>query len=245
MLYSLFQDAIVDKSLARSDIVSRLPRFVAEYLISKYSREDPHGWRRTLADVVKSYYPEPNEKDKILGKAKRYGIITLIDEYRVRVDLKKDMYFLNIPSLQIKDALVSEEIVESYERIFTGVWGVGNLEYKPEYLNSCTPLGRRKAPFTPLMLVKFKPLQAYNINVEQFIEARRHFTTNDWIDLLVKSIGLNPDVYSWRQKILLLFRIVPLVEGNVNIMELGPRAQAKHISIGISPTIQEFMPEEQ
>lgn len=222
----VFGDLAVEKSLARLEIVSRLPRFIAEYLISKYYQKDPKNWMTHIIEIVNEYFPDPREKDKILSKAKREGKITLIDEYKVYVSLKRNMYYLQIPNLQINDALVSDTIVSRYERILSGLWGIGTLEYRPELLEN--PLtGRNNTHFTPLVLVDFAPFQVYNIDPKIFIEGRSKFTTEEWINFLIKSIGLNPDVYSKRQKILLLFRIVPLVEGNVNLLELGPRATGK------------------
>jgi len=223
----VFGDVAVDKKLARLEVVSRLPRFIAEYLISKYYRSDPVNWVDKLAKVVEEYYPDPRDRDKVLSKAKREGRITLIDEYKVVVNLKKNMYFLHIPNLQIYDALVSESIVERYERILSGLWGIGVLEYRPELAEAIMARGRDKPSFTPLILVEFEPFQVYNIDVKAFIEGRRAFTTWEWVDLLIKSIGLNPSMYNERQKLLLLVRLVPLIEGNVNLMELGPRATGK------------------
>ena len=223
----VFGDIAVEKSLARLEIVSRLPRFIAEYLISKYYRKDPVGWIDTVARIVRDYYPDPREKDRVLSRAKREGKITLIDEYKVVVNLKRNMYYLHIPNLQIYDALVSETVVDRYERILSGLWGIGTLEYRPEIAEALSSKGREKIPFTPLILIDFEPFQVYNIDLGSYIEGRRYFTTEEWIDLLIKSIGLNPQVYSKRQKLLLLFRLVPLAEGNVNLMELGPRATGK------------------
>ena len=223
----VFSDAAVDKRLARLEVVSRLPRFIAEYLISKYYRSDPANWVSKVSKVVEEYYPDPRDKDKVLSKAKREGKITLIDEYKVIVNLKRNMYFLHIPNLQIYDALVSDYIVARYERILSGLWGIGVLEYRPELVEAASTRGRDKVSFTPLILIEFEPFQVYNIDVKSFMEGRRVFSTWEWIDLLIKSIGLNPSMYNLRQKLLLLFRLVPLIEGNINLMELGPRATGK------------------
>jgi len=222
-----FGELAVDKKLARLEVVSRLPRFIAEYLISRYQRSEDREWTAKLAKVVEEYYPDPRDKDKVLSKAKREGRITLIDEFKATVDLKRNMYFLHIPNLQIYDALISESLVSRYERILSGLWGIGVLEYMPTLVEAVRSRGREKIFFTPLILEEFEPFQVYNIDVGTFIEGRYEFSTWEWIDLLIKSIGLNPSVYSSRQKLLLLFRLVPLIEGNVNIMELGPRATGK------------------
>ena len=224
----VFGDVAVRKELARHDVVSRLPRFIAEYLISKYYSADPDTWFDKLQKVVEEYYPEPKDKDAVLARAKREGKIKLIDEYKVTVDLKKDLYLLQLPSLQINDALVDPGLLESrenYERLYTGLWGIGVLEYRPELVEAAAE--RERPPFTPLVLVEFEPFQVYNVDVDTFVEGRRSFTTQEWVDLLVKSMGLNPGAYNERQKLLLLARLAPLIEGNVNLVELGPRATGK------------------
>ncbi|RLF01938.1 MAG: ATP-dependent Lon-type protease, partial [Thermoprotei archaeon] len=223
----IFGDLAVDKRLARLEVVSRLPRFIAEYLISRYQKSGTSDWTVKLAKVVEEYYPDPRDKDKVLSRAKREGRITLIDEFKATVDLKRNMYFLHIPNLQIYDALINESLVSRYERILSGLWGIGVLEYMPTLVEAVRSRSRDKIFFTPLILEEFEPFQVYNIDVNTFVEGRYEFSTREWIDLLVKSIGLNPSVYSFRQKLLLLFRLVPLVEGNVNLLELGPRATGK------------------
>ena len=223
----VFGDLAVDKKLARLEVVSRLPRFIAEYLISRYQRSEDREWTVRLARIVEEYYPDPRDKDRVLSKAKREGRITLIDEFKATVDLKRNMYFLYIPNLQIHDALVNETLISRYERILSGLWGIGVLEYMPTLVTAARPRGRDKIFFTPLILEEFEPFQVYNIDLNTFIEGRYEFSTWEWIDLLIKSIGLNPSVYDLRQKLLLLFRLVPLIEGNVNLMELGPRATGK------------------
>jgi len=224
---NVFGELAVNKRLARTSIVARLPRFISEYLISKYckSEDDLEGLKK-VSEIVSEYYPDPSERDYVLGKIKQQGKVTLIDEFRVRVDLKRNMYFLHIPCLQISDALVENRIVKAYERILSGLWGIGTLEYVPELVE--VTLSQKKSPaFTPVMLTDFEPFQVYNIDLNALVDGRRNFTTSEWLDVLIQSIGLNPKMYTYSQKILLLFRIVPLVEGNVNLLELGPRATGK------------------
>ena len=223
----VFGDLAVNKGLARIGVVTRLPRFISEYLISKYCKGGSgKKCLSKVAKIVSEYYPDPKEKDYVLGKIKQKGRITLIDEFRVRVDLRRNMYFLHIPCLQINDALVDDKIIEEYERIFSGLWGIGVLEYVPGFLNTAFNL-RKKMIFTPIMLTDFEPFQVYNIDLNILVEGRGDFTLSEWMDVIVKSIGLNPKRYTYGQKMLILFRILPLIEGNVNLLELGPRATGK------------------
>jgi len=220
-IVGVFGDAAVEKSLARLEVVSRLPRFIAEYLVSKYYRKGGD-WVGLVTQVVQEYYPDPKDRELVLNKLLREGRAKLIDEYRVSVDLKRGVYVLHIPNLQVYNALADPSIVEKYERLLSGLWGVGVLEHA-SWITSQPNL----ASFQPIMMVDFEPFQVYNLDLKAFIEARNRFAKDEWVDLLIRSIGLNPAVYSWRQKLLMLTRLVPLCEGNVNIMELGPRATGK------------------
>ena len=212
---AVFGELAVDKRLARMHEVARLPRFISEYLISRYS--DPE----ELSRVIAEYYPDPSEKDRVLNRLMVEGHIKLIDEFKVDVDLKRSIYKLHIPCLQIYDALAHEGVVKTYERILSGIWGIGMLEYRPDILEDAP------VSLTPVVLIDFTPFQVYNIDVGAFIDARYSFSFWEWADVLIQSMGLNPDMYDRRRKLLLLLRLAPLVEGNVNLLELGPRATGK------------------
>lgn len=219
----VFGDAAVDKRLARRAGLSRVPAFIAEYLISRLCHSGSAECLENAAKLIAELHPEPGDRERFLGALKERGEVKVIDEYRVRVDLKRNLYLLQIPSLQINDALVREEIPRTYERIFSGLWGVGLLRYTPRAVSQ----NNRARSATPVILVDFEPFQTEIIDARRFAEAREEFATSEWVDLLVTSIGLNPAVYSFEQKVLLLARLIPLVEPNVNILELGPRATGK------------------
>lgn len=219
----VFGEIAVNKGLALRHEVSRLPRFISEYLISKYlsKYQDRDLALSKLAAFVAEYFPEPKDKDKVLYKLKRIGLVRLIDEFKVSVDLRKEVCLLQIPSLQIYNAVADDRIVRKYERILSGMWGLGTLEYYPEMLKG------GNEGISPILLTEIEPFQVYNIDINEFIEKRKYFSLNEWMDLIIVTMGLNPKVYSMRHKLLLLARLIPLVEGNVNIIELGPRATGK------------------
>ncbi|RJS92429.1 BREX system Lon protease-like protein BrxL [Candidatus Bathyarchaeota archaeon] len=220
---SVFGEVAVDKGLATRHEVSRLPRFISEYLISRYCNlyHDVEVAFNKLSQVVSENFPEPKDKDRIFYKLKRQGIIRIMDEFKVSVDLKRNIYRLHIPCLQIYDAIADEGTVRRYERILSGMWGLGTLEYRPDILEI------EDIKVSPIILIDIEPFQVYNINHKDFIEARSHFSLTEWINLLINTIGLNPSAYNNRQKMLLLARLIPLIEGNVNMMEFGPRATGK------------------
>ena len=218
-----FGEVAVNKGLALRHEVARLPRFISEYLISKYCARypDPETAFSKLSEVVSENFPEPKDKDRLFYKIKRLGFVQLMDEFKVSVDLKRNLYLVQIPCLQIYDALADEGIIRKFERILSGMWGLGTLEYRPDLSKDIN------AEISPILLTDIEPFQVYNINIKDFAEKRDHFSLNEWIDLVITTIGLNPKAYSSRQKMLQLARLVPLVEGNTNAMELGPRATGK------------------
>jgi ATP-dependent Lon protease len=218
-----FGEAVVNKGLALRHEVARLPRFISEYLISKYCATYPDHEKAfsKLAEVVSENFPEPKDKDRIFYKLKRLGLVQLMDEFKISVDLKRNLYLLHVPCLQIYNALADERIVRKFERTLSGMWGLGTLEYRPDISRDLNE------DIFPILLTDVEPFQVFNIDVKGFIESRQNFTLDEWLEVLITTIGLNPNAYSHRQKLLQLARLVPLVEGNVNIMELGPRATGK------------------
>ena len=218
-----FGEVAVNKGLALRHEVARLPRFISEYLISKYCAAYPdcEAAFSKLAEVVAENFPEPKDKDRVFYKLKRLGITQLMDEFKVSVDLKRNLYLLHIPCLQIYDALADEGIVRKFERTLSGMWGLGTLEYRPDLPENIDE------KISPILLIDVEPFQVYNIDVKNFIENRQQFTLNEWMDLIITTTGLNPNAYSQRQKLLQLARLIPLIEENVNLMELGPRATGK------------------
>lgn len=219
----VFGDAAVDKRLARRVSSARVPAFITEYLLSRFCQSESTECLERVARLIAERHPEPSDRERFLGLLKENGEVRILDEFRVRVDLKRNLYLLQVPSLQINDALVVDSIPKTFERIFSGLWGVGLLRYTPEAF----PKSARAGKLTPVTLVDFEPFQSEIIDVKHFEEARGYFTTEEWVDLLVISVGLNPAMYSFEQKILLLARLIPLVENNVNMLELGPRATGK------------------
>ena len=220
----LFLEQVINKRLSQRQEVSRLPRFIAESAIKRLCGNDPApGDLAALARFVKRYYPEPKEKDKVLHEIISRGQYTLLDEFKVYVDIKKGLHRADIPCLGIHDARITEAILELHKSLLeAGMWGVSTLKYAPEPNEKAG-----KDAQSPILIEEFEPLQYSSVDLEEFKEKRKHFTTEEWISVLVNTIGLNPDVYSIRGRLLLLSRLVPLVEQNVNMFELGPRATGK------------------
>ncbi len=217
---SAFGPYVVRKELVHE--ISRLPRFISEYLIAKFypTGESTQEDVRKLETFVAIHFPELRDKDKILHDIMTQGSYTLMDEFKVETDIKGGRHRLFVPCLNIRDANVLPTILdENTDLLRSGMWGVATLKYEDGLpLDSTT---------SPVLMTKFTPFEVVNVKLSEFASKRQLFSREEWIDLLVRSIGLNPDSYDYKQKLLLLLRLVPLVEPNCNVLELGPKATGK------------------
>ncbi len=215
----VFGEYAVDKRIANSVELMRLPRYVVEYLIGEFMAKGGD-WEEKLRKFVANYYYEPKYKDLLLHRLTTEGTVKIIDELKVWVHPKTGKHYAILPSLAIRDAQILLEIVEKNPNVLTmGMWGLITLRYDPSAVD--------EEGATPIIVVDFIPFQAPAIDFNLFKEARREFTLEEWVDVLINTIGLNHERYSFRQKLVLLTRLIPLVEGNVNLMEFGPRATGK------------------
>ncbi|MEM4317988.1 MAG: BREX system Lon protease-like protein BrxL [Candidatus Nitrosocaldus sp.] len=223
-----FPDYVVNKALSNRQDIRRVPKFVSEHLLTKISEEnDPLVFSEKLMKVIElvnTLYPEPKDKDKLLDKIiiKKLGC-KIIDEIKVEVDEKHEIRKSIIPSLNLTNVMISDKIVEENEGLLsTGIWGLVSLKYSEPILDE-----REKQITLPVLIDDFKPFHVTNVDLNEFIKNREHFTLDEWVDILVNTVGLNPEVYTQEQKLLLITRFIPFVENNVNLMEFGPRATGK------------------
>lgn len=233
---SAFAPYVVRKDLVHSQEISRLPRFISEYLIAKFCPSDdptPDDLKK-LTDFVNAHFPELRDKDKILHDIMTQGSYTFMDEFKVETDIKGGKHRLIIPCLNVRDAKVLSTILDdNADLLRSGMWGIATLKYVPENeagsntLSAYPPRPRVALDATPLLMTEFTPFEVSNVSLREFASRRQSFTRKEWIELLVRSIGLNPVAYSEHQKVLMLMRLVPLVESNCNLMELGPKATGK------------------
>ena len=180
---------------------------------------------KKVSDFIRKFYPETKDKDKVLHNLMESSFINLIDEFKVETHLKRETHKLLIPSLNVRDAMILDSILKKYESLLgSGMWGMGELQYAPKLV----PRDRHGNPLmTPALMAEFKPFQASNVDLKLFAKKRRNFDTEQWINVVINTIGLNPERYDQTQKLLLLERLIPLVEPNTNVLELGPRATGK------------------
>lgn len=221
-----FASYAVRKDLVHTHEINRLPRFIAEYLVAKFSNgTDLSGEDlEKISDFVNIHFPELRDRDKVLHDIMTTGSYTLMDEFKVETDIKMGKHRLIIPCINVRDAQILGTVLdENADLLRSGMWGIATLKYMPD--DGLQP--KIKSQTAPILLTKFTPFQVSNINLEDFVSKRSAFTRDEWIDLIITSIGLNPAAYDTRQKMLLLCRLVALVEPNCNIMELGPKATGK------------------
>jgi len=219
-MFEQFGEVVVDKRFSRLEPAGRLPRYLSEYLVTKFCGENPNETDIThLVEFINIRCPQPRDRDKVLHEMMTKGDYNLIDEFKAVTDLRKNTHWVRIPSLGVK-ASILESVLNRYDSLLTsGMWGLGTLKYMPPSSD--------KHNSTNVLLSEFTPFEVSYVDLSGFTQRRRKFALDEWVDLLIRTIGLNPNAYDEDQKILLLSRLVPLVENNCNLMELGPKATGK------------------
>lgn len=216
---NVFKYKVVKKGIVNSLKSSiKLPVYVLEYLISQYSDQGLSNDEiiSKVKDVLNKHYVLPEDKNKIKDAIKTDGSIVIIDKLLIEVDLNKDMYIGTLNTAGLKDILVNDEWIRKYKGLLEGgMWGLIRLEKNEE-----------SSKF-PVMVGKFSPMQISTDELDEYIENRKEFTRDEWLDFLINSIGLNPEKFDLRQKLLMLLRLIPHCETNYNMIELGPRETGK------------------
>lgn len=227
-----------DGKIVRKDLTKKIkeganvPVYVLEFLLGQYCSSDDEeiieqgveSVKRILADN----FVRPDEAQKIISQLRQKGTYTVIDMITVHLDLKDDCYLANFSNLGLSGVSISESYPMKYDRLLCGgIWCIVQLEYMyiEEDRNSM-----------PISVMKLTPIQMPHIDINDLKEGRKAFTKDEWIDILLRSIGMEPDELTYREKWLLLTRILPLIENNFNLCELGPRSTGKsHLFKEISP----------
>ena len=214
-IISIFNEYAVRKDIVNTQEISRLPRFIAEYLIAKFGISSLSDIKR-LNDFINIHFPEMRDKDKVLHELMSKGSYTLIDEFKVDTLIKHNRYNVRIPRLSINDAKILASLLDdNIDLLRSGLWGMATLYYVSKDKRS------------EIVITRFTPFQVSNVDLADYARKRSRFDKEEWIMLMIKSIGLNPDAYDHEQRLLLLSRLIPLVEPNCNMLELGPKATGK------------------
>jgi ATP-dependent Lon protease len=198
-----------------------IPAYVGEWILSHYVRggELTEESREKIAAFINKYFPPKGQKDDIKNRLINGERVRLLDDYRVAINLKTGKRRLHIPLLDVTDARVARGIVDEHELLVTsGVWGLGDLMYVPPEASS--DQGR-------IWMQEFRPFQVTSVDLAYFRDCRQYFSFEEWLDLMISSIGFNPHAVTYEQKMLLITRLIPLAEPRVNIMELAPKGTGK------------------
>ena len=227
-----------DGKIVRKDLTKKIkeganvPVYVLEFLLGQYcSSDDPevvedgvNNVKRILADN----FVRPDEAQKILSILRQRGSYTVIDKITVNLNIKRDYYEAEFSNLGLKDIPIDEEYPAKFDRLLCGgIWCIVQLDY--EYMEE-------DRNGTPIRIRKLTPIQMPHVDIAELKQGRKAFTQDEWMDVLLRSIGMEPDTLSYREKWLLIIRMLPLVENNFNLCELGPRSTGKsHLYKEISP----------
>ena len=210
-----------------------MPVYVLEFLLGQYCSSDDEAVIEQGVQNVKKILAEnfvrPDEAQKILSRLRKKGSYTVIDMVTARLDMKRNLYVASFSNLGITNVLLDDEYPEKYDRLLCGgIWCIVQLDY--EYVEE------EKKNGMPVQIRKLTPIQMPHVEIEELKEGRKQFTEDEWLDIMMRSIGMEPDELTEREKWLLLLRMVPLVENNFNLCELGPRSTGKsHLYKEISP----------
>lgn len=246
-----------DGKIVRKDLTKKIkeganvPVYVLEFLLGQYCSSDDEevieqgvqNVKRILADN----FVRPDEAQKILSQLRKKGSHTIIDMVTVHLDIKKNCYFAEFSNLGLGNVPIADEYPEKFDRLLCGgIWCIVQLDYEAEGDNNFgiedidgNPLRskqKKQREITPISIRKLTPIQMPHIDIDELKQGRKSFTKEEWLDILLRSIGMEPDEFTYREKWLLLTRMLPLVENNFNLCELGPRSTGKsHLYKEISP----------
>ena len=215
-----FTDVCIDKRLSRqvAGTDRAVPDFVSDWLVSRYTTDGLPDEAKINAFLAR-HLPERKQKNTLLNELRVGGSLKILDAYSVRVDLKKSRLVLEIPCLDIRDASVRDDIVDLNPLLLVGnVWGSGTIVQRPK---------DDKPEENEVCMVDFAPMQTSIVELDYYIEVRKQFTLDQWRELLVRSMGYNPDSYTLDEQSHLLTRLTPLVQPRVNLIELAPKGTGK------------------
>ena len=227
-----FPGLVVRKDLVKTVKGSAIvPSYVLEYLLGQYcaTSDEPtiQTGIETVKEILARHYVHRNEAGLVRSNIREKGRYKVIDRISVDLNEKQDVYQAQFANLGIREVLVDSRTVKKHPKLLVGgVWCIAELEYAFTDDKSVSPW----------ILSTLKPIQLSHFDFDAYVEARRQFTTDEWIDLLVQSIGFNPTLFGRRSKLTQLVRLIPFCERNYNLIELGPKGTGKsHIYSEFSP----------
>lgn len=238
-----------DGKIVRKDLTKKIkeganvPTYVLEFLLGQYCSTDDEEIVQKGVETVKRIladnYVRPDESEKVLSRLRQRGTMTIIDQVTVELNLRYDYYEARFSNLGLGGVPITEEYPEKFDRLLCGgIWCIVQLEYNNEQESDIILQDRKpkKKNESLISIRKLTPIQMPHVDIDDLKKGRKAFTKEEWIDVLLRSIGMEPDQLTHREKWLLLLRMVPLVENNFNLCELGPRSTGKsHLYKEVSP----------
>ena len=232
-LHTHFAGKIVRKDLTKKiKEGANVPVYVLEYLLGMYcasrDEEEIEAGVLNVKQILADNYVRPDEAQKIISKLRENGSYTVIDKISVKLNFKTDVYESEFSNLGIKNVPIAEKYVKEFERLLCGgIWCIVQMEYFFDEAD------KNRCPF---VIRNLTPIQMPGLDIDEVKNARASFTDDEWIDLVLRSCGMEPSQFDKRVKWLHLARLIPLIENNYNLCELGPRGTGKsHIYKEISP----------
>ena len=238
-----------DGKIVRKDLTKHIkeganvPVYVLEYLLGQYCNSEDEeiiqSGVESVKHIIADNFVRPDEAEKVLSKLRQRGSMRIIDRVTVSLNLKYDEYEAQFSNLGLAGVPIAEEYPEKYDRLLCGgIWCIIQLDYNQEVDESSIiieqPKKRKNVPLISISMLK--PIQMPTIDINELKKGRNEFTKDEWINIMLRSIRMEPDRLTEREKWLLLLRMVPLVENNFNLCELGPRSTGKsHIYKEVSP----------
>lgn len=227
-----FPGVVVRKDLVKTVKGNAIvPSYVLEYLLGQYCATDDEATIetgiKTVKEILAKHYVHRNEAGLVRSNIKEKGRYKVIDKVTVSLNDSRDVYEAEFENLGIKKVLVDSGTVKKHPKLLVGgVWCICDIEYDFS----------EDGQSTPWILVSLKPIQLSSLDYEAYLEGRKQFTTDEWIDVLMQSIGLNPEAFGRRSKLIQLVRLIPFCERNYNVIELGPKGTGKsHVYSEFSP----------
>ena len=227
-----FPGLVVRKDLVRTVRGNAIvPSYVLEYLLGQYCATSDEATIQagieTVREILRKHYVHRNEAGLIRSNIREKGRYKIIDKISAVLNYKADVYEAQFSNLGIKKVLIDSGTVKAHPKLLvSGVWCIADIEYE----------FTKDKNASPWLLSTLKPIQLSKFDFDSYLEARRQFTTGEWIDLLVQSIGFNPEMFGRRSKLTQLIRLIPFCERNYNLIELGPKGTGKsHIYSEFSP----------
>ena len=223
--------------VVRKDLVKEVkgnaivPTYVLEYLLGQYCATDDEETIKDgieqVKEILKKHYVHRNEAGLIRSNIREKGRYKVIDKILVELNVKKDAYEATFANLGIREVLIESDIIKKHPKMLVGgVWCIATLEY----------MHNEDKTSSPWILKAIKPIQMSFFDFEEYLEGREKFTKEEWIDIVIQSIGFDPSKLGYRNKLLQLVRLIPYCERNYNLIELGPKGTGKsHIYTEFSP----------